>query len=207
MQRLNKLWKLQPNFPFSINVVAPCRPCPSGWPCSTGPSGSPAGLWFGSGPSPHHAPEWYPWLSHSFAGYSLISPLKRLHYFQLPKLVKTNLLSYYSLKWFHHDPSSQPSLHKSSTLCFPQSKLPTRPVQPLNSLHPHPVDCCDFFLDPALSCTTLICLNAAATFLSSPGKHLEGTQQTEVNKSVIHTKRALCEWKQTVSHRLLNKPV
>lgn len=146
----------------------------------------------GWGPPPHPGPDWYPWLSHSFAGYSLISHLKGLHYFQLPKLVKTNLLSYYSLNWFHHDPSSQPSLHKSSTLRFPQSKLPTRPVQPLNLLHPHLL--WFFFSDPALSSTTLIwlCLNAAASSLSCADKPLEGTQQTVVNEPVIHTLTGLC---------------
>lgn len=148
---VDKLWKCQYNFHFSIKVqlcfqaAAPCRPQMSVDPLLQPLQGHQQAPCFGSGPSPHPTPEWCPWLSHSFAGYSLISPLKGLHYFQLPRLVKTNLLSYYSLNWFHHDPSSQPSFHKSSTLRFPQSKLLTRPVQPLNSFHPHHVDSCDFF--------------------------------------------------------------
>lgn len=134
------------NVQLRVQPVAPCRPHMSADLVPRALQGHQQAPCFGSGPSPHPAPEWYPWLSHSFAGYSLISPLKGLHYFQLPKLVKTNLLSYYSLNWFHHDPSSQPSLHKSSTLCFPQSNLPTRPVQPLNSLHPPPCALLWFFL-------------------------------------------------------------
>lgn len=173
---VDKLRKCQYNFHFSINVqlcfqaAAPCRPQMSVDPVPQPHQGHQQAPCFGSGPSPHPTPEWCPWLSHSFAGYSLISPLKGLHYFQLPRLVKTNLLSYYSLNWFHHDPSSQPSFHKSSTLRFPQSKLPTRPVQPLNSLCPHPVNSCDFFLYPTIFYTNLICLNVVASLLSFPGK-------------------------------------
>lgn len=122
--------------PLRFKPVAPCRLHMSIDPIPRALQGHQQTPCSGLGPSPHPTPEWYPWLSHSCAGYSLISPLKGLHYFQLPRLVKTNLLSYYSLNWFHRDPSSQPSLHKSSTLRFSKSKLPTRPVQPLNSLHP-----------------------------------------------------------------------
>lgn len=78
-------------------------------------------------------------------------PFKGLHYFQLPKLVKTNLLSYYSLNRFSPRPllTALPAQilslgqNSQSDLCNPKSpaSLPPVPWTPMIPFRPCPLLC------------------------------------------------------------------